>query len=361
MKKYSFITTFWLVLISLPTYSQTITNTEAVEYDPTQNRFLITNGTSILQQASGSQDFDFFGEGSASFGMEVMNGTLFSISNSVEAYDLITEELLISLAIPGSGFLNGMASDPATDRIWVTDFQNNRIYEIDFSDIENPTFDAVVTNTQCTPNGITHDAANNRLVYTCWTGGNIRDVDLSNYSTSTLINTNLQNIDGIDHDHAGNFYISSWSPVNRITRLSDEFTTQETITAPGISNPADISYAVETDTLAIANSGNDSVTYINFNSATNVSEINDNPLKLNVYPNPISNHSYISFSLATNTQCSVRLYDQNGKFVKELMNEYASSGNHKILLTDVIIEKGVYLCEITSDQLHDSVYIIKNN
>ena len=219
--------TFLAVLaISFSSFSQTISGTEAVEYDPTGNRFLITNGSSILQQASGSDELEFFGNSDADYGMEVIENTLYTISGggsqSIKFHDLTTEEELNSISIPASGFLNGMASDPTGNRIWVTDFSNNTIYEIDVTDAADPMAETVVSNTGCTPNGVTYEAANNRLVFTCWSGGAIKEVDLSDYSVSTLTNTGLSQIDGIDHDENGKFYISSWSPT-RITLLNNEF------------------------------------------------------------------------------------------------------------------------------------------
>ncbi len=346
-----------LLLIALNTLSQSITSTEAIEYDPTGNRFLITNESRILQQDSGSDDLNFFGDGAAGLGMEVMNGKLFAISESVEAYDLVTEAEEMSLDIPGSSLLNGMASDGANNRIWVTDFDTNKIHEIDVTDLNNPVATEVVSNTVCTPNGITYDEANNRLVHTCWTGGDIRSIDLTDYSSSILINTGLEAIDGIDHDENGNFYISSWDPT-RITKLSNEFTTEETITAPGLSLPADISYAVGIDTLAIADPGVQNVFYISFAIPDNVSEINQD-FSLFVYPNPISESSYIEFELKQNSKCALTIYDTQGKLVHELLQENLSAGKHKVLLSGLALEQGTYICELTTNTKSQTISLIK--
>ena len=127
----SLFTFLAILAISFSSFSQTISGTEAVEYDPTGNRFLITNGSSILQQASGSDELEFFGNSDADYGMEVIENTLYTISGggsqSIKFHDLTTEEELNSISIPASGFLNGMASDPIGNRIWVTDFSNNPI------------------------------------------------------------------------------------------------------------------------------------------------------------------------------------------------------------------------------------------
>ncbi len=354
--------TFLAVLaISFSSFSQTIGSTEAVEYDPTGNRFLITNGSSILQQASGSDELEFFGDSDADYGMEVIGNILYTISGggsqSVKFHDLTNEEELNSISIPGSGFLNGMASDPTGNRIWVTDFSNNEIYEIDVTDAADPVEETVVSNTGCTPNGVTYEAANNRLVFTCWSGGAIKEVDLSDYSVSTLTNTGLNSIDGIDHDEDGKFYISSWSPT-RITLLNNEFSAMQTITAPGLSSPADISYAVEIDTLAVANSGNGTITYIYLGDLVNVNEI-ETANTLTVYPNPISEDSYISFELAQNSPCEISIYDTQGKLVYELLNETMPAGEHKVLLAGFSLETGAYICELKTGNSTQNIHLIK--
>lgn len=348
-----------VVLFSLNTNAQTISGTEAVEYDPTGNRFIISNGSSILQQNSGSSTLTFFGEGDADYGMEVIGNTLYSISGgfiqSVNAYDLTTEQELFNGIIPNSEFLNGMASDPSTNRIWITDFALDNIIEMDMTDIDNPTDQVVVSNTGCTPNGITHDATNNRLVFTCWSGGDIKAVDLDDYSVSTLVNTGLSQIDGIDHDENGNFYISSWSPT-RITRLSNDFTVEETITAPGLSQPADISYAVAIDTLAIANSGNQTITYI-YLGTNNIEEVTSQ-FQLSLYPNPVSDMSFVSFELPTASDCQMRILDQNGKLVADLLNEKSSYGNHKILLSGLDLSAGIYFCELRVNETVETLKFV---
>ena len=357
----SLFTFLAILAISFSSSSQTISGTEAVEYDPTGNRFLITNGSSILQQASGSDELEFFGNSDADYGMEVIENTLYTISGggsqSIKFHDLTTEEELNSISIPASGFLNGMASDPIGNRIWVTDFSNNTIYEIDVTDAADPMAETVVSNTGCTPNGVTYEAANNRLVFTCWSGGAIKEVDLSDYSVSTLTNTGLSQIDGIDHDENGKFYISSWSPT-RITLLNNEFSAMQTITAPGLSSPADISYAVEIDTLAVANSGNNTITYIYLGDLVNVNEI-ETANTLTVYPNPISEGSYISFELAQNSPCEISIYDTQGKLVYALLNETMPAGEHKVLLAGFSLETGSYICELKTGNSTQNIHLIK--
>jgi len=356
------LTSISLLIASLCN-AQTITSTEAVEYDEMNNRFFISNGTSILVQDSGSDDLAYFGDSEADFGMEIIGNTLITISGgatqSIKFHDLTTEEELNSISIPGSSFLNGMASDPEGNRIWITDFSTNEIIQIDVEDITDPVVQTVVSNTGCTPNGITYDADNNRLVFVCWTGGDINAVDLTDYSISTLTDANLNNMDGIDNDGEGNFYVSSWSPT-RISKFNNDFTEVETVTSSGLANPADISYAVAIDTLAISNSGNNSITYISFGSTENVESLAAEEVELSIFPNPVTENSHIEFTLSNSENCIVTLYDAQGKVVYELMNEKLLAGKHKLLLAGYALSSGKYICELKTETASSNIQLIVN-
>src|SRR5690606_33069188 len=135
----------------------------------------------------------FFGSGlQASYGMEVMNNTLFAIDgNTVYGYDLTSESEVMQISIAGAAFLNGMASD-GNNRLWVTDFSAKRIHEIDVSDYENPQAALVVANTLTTPNGIVYDEVEDRLIFVNW-GQNapVKQVSLPGYEVSTIVTTAL--------------------------------------------------------------------------------------------------------------------------------------------------------------------------
>ncbi len=106
-------------------FGQTYQNIEYVEYDPIQNRFLVSNQNNIIQRNTDGS-LDYFGNGaSASYGMEVMNNILFAIDGPVKGYDLNTGDEIMSIDIPGAGFLNGMASD-GISKLYVTDFTTTK-------------------------------------------------------------------------------------------------------------------------------------------------------------------------------------------------------------------------------------------
>lgn len=250
--------------------AQTPNSIEAVEYDPDANRWFVSNGSSLLVTENQGLDWQFFGEAQASHGMEVLNGVLYAIGNNViRAYNLTSAEQIGSLSIPGVGFLNGMGSH-SDGLLVVSDFYNDRIYTVDVSEPDQMNYSLLAGNFGSTPNGIVVDEANFRAVVVCWgNNADILSVDMESGEVTPLVNgTGLGNLDGVDMDGDGRFYVSSWSPT-RVTRYTADFSDSETVltSSAGLSSPADISYAVEIDTLGIANSGNDNVTFHGFGTS----------------------------------------------------------------------------------------------
>ncbi len=212
-------------------------------------------------------------------------------------------------------------------------------------------------NTGSTPNGILYDEANNRLIYVNW-GSNaaIKSVDLADNSISTIVaNTGLGNIDGIDDDAQGNYYISSWSP-NRITKYDANFENAEIITTPSINNPADIGYSMTTDTLAVPVGNN--VVFVGFEPITSITEL-EKDFDLSLFPNPVSDYTTVSFDLAQTSQMELACFDVQGRLVKTFLNEKLVAGKHRIVLTDLDFPKGQYVLNLSSQDFQKSMLLIK--
>lgn len=345
-------------LVASVLIAQSLNNIESVEYDHAHQRFLVSNSNSIIAMSHPDLELSFFGSGQASFGMEVMDNKLFVIQNGIRAYDLDTEEEVMNYSIPGSGFLNGMASD-GEGRLWVTDFSNDRIYEVDVTDLEDPSHQIVVSNTVSTPNGIVYDDENDRLVFVSW-GANapIKEVTLPFYGVNTVTETNLGFCDGIDNDGFNDFFISSWSPT-RISRFEPTFLeTPEIIEAPGIDSPADICYAIEIDTLAIPNSGNSTVTFVDLGSALSTDFSSIANTRLEIFGNPISDQSFLRFSLVNTSSVQLTIRDLNGRLVKTLVEGDRSAGEYTVLFYGLELEQGIYLSTLEIDGQKTSLRIL---
>ncbi len=332
-------------------HSQQLTSLESVDYDATNHRWLASNGSNVIVVDNDGNEIDYFGsDPEADYGMEVMGTALYSIvGTGVKAYDLTSGAEVSSITITGAQFLNGMASD-GDHRIWVTDFTAKKIYEIDFTDWANPSYVQIVANTVTTPNGICYDETNNRLVFVAWgSNASIKSVSLSDYSLTTLVNnTMVGNIDGIDNDNYGNYYIASWSP-NRITKYNSDFSVNEIVTVSGtLSSPADIAYAEEIDTLAIPNSGNQTVLFVGFTPSGVTERTEENPFGISCYPNPLSPQSVLSFELTTSGLTTIEILDQQGRVVEEILKENLPATKHKIVLGELDLSSGHYLWRISN-------------
>ena len=78
--------------LSLSVFSQTPSSIESVEYDPVQNRWFVSNGNNtMLYTYDGGNSWNYFGNASANYGMEVAGNYLYAISNgSIVCYDLFS-------------------------------------------------------------------------------------------------------------------------------------------------------------------------------------------------------------------------------------------------------------------------------
>lgn len=342
MKKLSFILALSFTMIA---FGQNYTSAESVEYDPINNQWLVSNGSRIITD-DGNGNLAYFGTGSGSHGMEVLGNNMFVLDGtSVRGYDLSTEASIMNLNIPGASFLNGLTND-GVSTLYATDFSGSKIYSIDVSDISNPSFTEIVSNTSDTPNGIYFDGDNNRLIYVTWGGSaKIKAIDLTSFQQTTLVNTTLGNIDGIDNDSAGNYYISSWSPA-RITKYSNDFSTSEIVITDPINNPADIGINVVTNIMAIP-IGNDVVfKQLTILGTYEFDAINSSSIVLS--ENPITENSVIELDLKESSIVQLEVYNMLGQKISTLENNYLESGIHTYPLPSNSLNQGVYFIHLKS-------------
>jgi hypothetical protein len=326
--------------------AQSLTAIEGVEYDPTNQIFLVGNGNNVVRMHSDAVPQGTLGAAKSNYGMEVMNGVLFSIvGTAIRGYDVTTGAQVMTHTLSGATFLNGMASN-GTDKLWVSDFSAKKIYELNVADLAAPTSSIVVANTTSTPNGLTYDAANNRLVMVSWgANASIKAIDLATYTLSVITTTNLGNCDGVDHDSYGNYYVSSWSP-NAITKFSNDFTTTSTVTVTGgVSSAADICYAEEIDTLAIPCTGNNVVKFVGFNPSF-VVEGNTSEFQAYGYPTEVKDMYTVGFDLPQAVDVNIRLFDVNGRLVNEVIHQTFPQGNHQVVLTELPVDSGIYFVQV---------------
>jgi len=303
---------------------------ESVEYDPVGNRFFVSSDANSIQIVDAdTEETSHLGEGlEASFGMEVMNNHLFAIEGSgVKVYDLETEMLVKTINVTPGNFLNGMTSDGAS-RIWITDFSALSIQEINYNfETDEHTTTFIAVELPNTPNGIVYDGPNNRLLFVTWNGGKVNAIDLDNNEFSEVADVGLDNMDGIDEDANGSFYVSSWSP-QRITKFNNDFTESETIEVSGLLNGADICYAKEIGTLAIPSTSNELI-LVKVEDVFG-SGIENSPSAFQFWPNPVE--SVIHFDVkGMDGSLKISIHDLTGKWIRDLFTGNSSDlGNIEV-------------------------------
>ena len=353
---------FTTLLLTFTTlvFAQNYQSAESVEYDSSQNRWLVANGDNILQRAADGT-LSVFGNGPGSHGMEVVGENVFvcEAGNRIRGYNLETEEEVMNLPIENASFLNGLTNDGG-NFLYATDFSDQKIYKVDITDLSNPILEIIVADTGATPNGIIYDGENNRLLWVTWgNNASIRAVDLADNSLSTVQTTTLSNIDGIDQDNDQNYYISSWGPA-RITKFDKDFiNAPETVTTPALSAPADIGYSLQTDTLAIPMGSN--VIYIGLGEPPVVSGIDAlifGDFDMNIFPNPVTESSVIQFELKTSQKVELTIIDMEGRLIKTLLSGTQMNGKHKLVLAGIPLANGVYFCRLNTEEGEESLRFV---
>lgn len=331
--------TFLLILfISANLFSQSYSGPESVEYDYANSRWLIANTSShevIARSSTGILTVFASGLVSGPYGIEIVNNVLYCCSgSSVKGYSLTNGANVFNLNV-GATFLNGLTHDNSGN-LYTTDFSGKKIFKIV---IATQTFSTIASSLAQSPNGIVFDTANNRCVFVNW-GSNapIKAIDLTTFNVTTLATTTNSNCDGITRDAAGNYYVSTWG-TQSVLRYDSSFANPPTSVATGLSSPADIFVNVTDNVLAIPNSGNNTVNFVNLNLSVDTDETWLR--KVSVYPNPIVSNATLDFELNAAYTISASVINLEGKTVLTVF-ENKLSQEDKVDLDVSKLNSGVY-------------------
>ena len=265
---------------------------ESIDFDPINNRYLIANKNDgkIMQRSSNGTISQFIGGISPNpYGIEVVGTTVYACcSGKVLGFDLTTGLQVFSVNL-GATFLNGITHDNSGN-LFVTDFSAKKIYRIK---IATQTFNLFAQNLTQSPNGIIFDEPSNSLVFVNWgSAAKIKRCSIADSTVTTILTTSYTNIDGIARKANGDFYISVWG-TSSVYKYNNDFTSTPALVVSGLSSPADIYYNDLTDTLAIPNSGNNTLTFV---GQSTVALLEQNASELAIYPNPSANLLFVTSS-----------------------------------------------------------------
>ena len=194
--------------------------------------------------------------------MEIVDGYLYTLDNNIlRGYELTSGQATSTLNLPAF-FANGMGS--RSGELFVSDFSAGAIYRINVSDPYNLFISDTAENIGLWPSGLVVDDALNRLVIVGW-GNNapIASMDLDTFEITYEVTTTLNNLDGIDIDEWGYFFVSSWGP-SQITRFDNNFqpTGAVLFEGPEIADPGDLSYSISQQKIGVPSTWNNSLVFL---------------------------------------------------------------------------------------------------
>ena len=138
----------------------------------------------------------------------------------------------------------------------------------------------------------------------------------------------------------------------------------------GLSNTGEITISNPPDTLFIGirmkSTGelHQQLLIDNFNVTGNVTGISTTKASLNnleIYPNPITNKSVISFQTKTSGKVNLSIFDIQGRKICTLIDEKINTGMHTVPISNSLLEDGVYFCKLQTSEGISTEKIIVNS
>ena len=323
---------------------------ESVTYDSAGSRYLISNTSSskIVQRNLQGVVTDFATVGGSIHGITVYNGRAYVCNgNKVRGYNLTTAAEEFNVTLTGSTFLNDIAIDNS-GIAYVSDFTNRRIYKLNTNNSDFWIY--VLTTNQ--PNGVYVDAVRNRLLICCWGGSApVKQVNFADSVISNIITTPYSNCDGISLDRNDNVYISTWG-IQSVVKYDINFANAPVVVTGGLSNPADIYVNKNSDTLAVPNAGNSTVTFYFLDNPVGINQtstiVPDNFYIDQNYPNPFNPSTNLEFGISELGFVSLKVYDGLGNEVAVLVNESKPAGiyNYQFSTVNYQLASGIYFYKL---------------
>jgi Secretion system C-terminal sorting domain len=343
----------------LPTLlvAQSYSGPESVEGDTLTGNYYIGNtGSDQILRRLPNGNLETFATGISNgpYGLELVEGVLYACNGGEIRGFSVADGTQVFSVQTGATFLNGITHDDGGS-LYATDFSGKKTYKIS---IAGQTAEVFVAQTVSTPNGIIHDAANDRLVFVSWGGSaKIVAVSLADASLTTLVTTSLSNIDGVALDGAGNCYVASWG-ANAVHRFEPTFTEAPELVLSGLNKPADIYYNLQTDTLAVPNSGNNTVRFAFFGvepPSVAGEELAD--FQLVAFPNPVAERLTLKLGEPGIAQAArFEIVSMDGKTMAIVP---AAIGDGKVSFDVAHLPKGNYVLRVSHKSSTDAVRFFK--
>lgn len=334
------------LLLTMPVAAQTFQSPESVEWDETNQRWLIanTNDGKILQQTVGQSPANFAsGCTDGPYGIEILGNVVYANDGGrIRGFSLTDGTEVFNLNL-GAVFLNGLTTD-GDSVLYATDFSGYKIYRV------NPTtnqYYLMAGSLPNSPNGIIYDDANERCLFVNW-GSNAKIKAISilpPYTVTDVMPTTLGNCDGISRDQYGYYYVTSWSN-NRLNRVNPDFSGTPSALSTVLSHPADIDIKIDAiDTAGVPNTSSNTVVYIPLASSANVVEQVQQP-NLHFFYNAEHATGMVDVILPTQEEVAVTIHDLNGKVLFNAVKAPEFSGKNYFELPLGDLAKGTYVLTV---------------
>lgn len=344
-------------------YSQAYNEPESAAYDPTNDRYLITNkgnGDIISVPRLNTSNLSFFYQGTIASirgifysggprvyaaGTDSDNSEIFIVFNAQDG------SVIHKTVITEGDFVNDVTLSD-NQKAYVSD--NNNIYEIE---LLNDAYTYTVFLQNAGANGLYYEVGTNKLLFTDdrpVTGSAITEIDPWTKAENTLItNANFQWLDGLTEDHLGNYYVSCWSNPNAIYRYDADFTGSQLASNHGTQGVADIFFDKTNQIMVAPNMNTNTVDFIAFSQLSTEGE-ESIPQHISLYqnfPNPFNPTTSISYDLSKESSVKLTVFDLLGSEVVQLVNQQEQPGS-KVVQWDgrnqkgELVNGGVYLYKL---------------
>ena len=328
---------------------------ESVTYDATHGRYLVSNALNgNLVQISDEGDTTFLDTSlSGTRGLTIVDDTLYVAANEgVVTYDLTTDLMTSTTPIPGMSFLNDVAAD-SSGYLYISDSSTGQIHRMRISD---HSVETIITG-YASANGILYDAENDRLLFCQYiVNAPIHEIDLIDFSVTTLLTTTFARFDGLALDGLGNIYVSAWG-TRSVYRYDSAFSQPPEVISSDQGGPADIFYNPRHSILAVPCYIDDRVDLIPISLAGIAEDPHRTPRAVAWVqndPNPISRHTTIRYDMAVETDVAMRIYDIHGRVVRTLVDRESAFGAMAVVWDGRDtwgrpVGSGIYTCRIQAE------------
>lgn len=352
MKKYYLVVLIFTSFYFINNIYSQYTSPESVTYDSVYNRYLVTNSGGVIKQRSSNGTVtDFAPSGSGTHGIRIYNGTAYACyGNRIKGFALTNGAEVFNVQLTTATFLNGMGIS-SSGIAYISDFTGQKIYKLN---LNTQAWWIYVNSPGGQPNGVYVDSPRNRLLVCFWgTNAPVKAVNLADSSITTLVSTGYNNCDGIYLDKYDNVYISSWSPAPaKILRYDINFNFPAIPINSGLSNPADIFVNKYADTLAVPNSGSNTLTLHNIGNISGITQLSgnvpENFLLHQNYPNPFNPATKIKFEIpaagsgSNSVFAQLVVYNLTGEEVSRPLEKELAPGIYEVNFEGVNLASGLY-------------------